>query len=180
MAARSRIAARSCAGRGSASRALAAATARSTWVAPHEGTRPISAPSYGDATTISSSAVTRSSPMGTAISSLIKFDATVPAAMARLPFLDWPGPLAFKHQGAHFDRASGENTMESFEAAVALGYRYLETDAHATADGVLVAFHDDTLDRLTDRTGAICDLPWAEVRSGECGVSKRSPCSRTS
>ncbi len=89
--------------------------------------------------------------------------------MARLPFLDWPGPLAFAHQGAHFDGATGENTgentMESFEAAVALGYRYLETDTHATADGVLVAFHDDSLDRLTDRTGAICDLPWAEVRA---------------
>jgi glycerophosphoryl diester phosphodiesterase len=85
--------------------------------------------------------------------------------MARFPFLDWPGPLAFAHQGAHFDGATGENTMESFEAAVALGYRYLETDTHATADGVLVAFHDDNLDRLTDGTGDICDLPWAEVRA---------------
>jgi glycerophosphoryl diester phosphodiesterase len=55
--------------------------------------------------------------------------------------------------------------MASFEAAVALGYRYLETDAHATADGVLVAFHDDHLDRLTDRTGAIGDLPWSEVQA---------------
>ncbi len=85
--------------------------------------------------------------------------------MARFPFLEWPGPLAFAHQGAHFDGGTGENTMESFEAAVALGYRYLETDTHATADGVLVAFHDDNLDRLTDRTGAIGDLPWADVRA---------------
>jgi glycerophosphoryl diester phosphodiesterase len=85
--------------------------------------------------------------------------------MARFPFLDWPGPLAFAHQGAHADGVAGENTMASFEAAVALGYRYLETDAHATADGVLVAFHDDHLDRLTDRAGAISDLPWSEVRA---------------
>jgi glycerophosphoryl diester phosphodiesterase len=83
--------------------------------------------------------------------------------MARFPFLDWPGPLAFAHQGAHAADRAGENTMASFDAAVALGYRYLETDAHATSDGVLVAFHDDHLDRLTDRTGAIGDLPWAEV-----------------
>jgi glycerophosphoryl diester phosphodiesterase len=87
--------------------------------------------------------------------------------MASFPFLDWPGPLAFAHQGAHAEGGPGENTMAAFEAAVALGYRYLETDAHVTDDGVLVAFHDDRLDRLTDRTGVIGDLPWAEVRAAK-------------
>jgi glycerophosphoryl diester phosphodiesterase len=53
--------------------------------------------------------------------------------------------------------------MAAFEAAVRLGYRYLETDVHVTADGVLVAFHDDTLDRASDGTGRISELPWAEV-----------------
>jgi glycerophosphoryl diester phosphodiesterase len=85
--------------------------------------------------------------------------------MARFSFLDWPGPLAFAHQGAHDEGGPGENTMAAFEAAVAKGYRYLETDAHATADGVLVAFHDDRLDRLTDRAGVIGKLPWSEVRA---------------
>jgi glycerophosphoryl diester phosphodiesterase len=85
--------------------------------------------------------------------------------VSSFPFLDWPGPLAFAHQGAHSPDGPGENTMAAFEAAVRQGYRYLETDAHATADGVLVAFHDDRLDRLTDRTGLIGDLPWAEVRA---------------
>src|SRR5690606_22722332 len=83
--------------------------------------------------------------------------------MGAFPFLDWPGPLAFAHQGAHSPGGPGENTMAAFEAAVALGYRYLETDVRATADGVLVAFHDDRLDRLTDRAGAIGDLAWREV-----------------
>jgi glycerophosphoryl diester phosphodiesterase len=85
--------------------------------------------------------------------------------MTDFPFLDWPGPLAFAHQGAHTPDGPGENTMAAFERAVALGYRYLETDAHVTADGVLVAFHDDRLDRLTDRAGVIGDLPWAEVKA---------------
>jgi len=85
--------------------------------------------------------------------------------VSSFPFLDWPGPLAFAHQGAHSPDGPGENTMAAFEAAVRQGYRYLETDAHATADGVLVAFHDDRLDRLTDRAGLIGDLPWAEVRA---------------
>ncbi len=76
-------------------------------------------------------------------------------------FLDHPTPIAFAHRGgaSHFP----ENSLRAFEYAVDLGYRYLETDAHATADGVLVAFHDKTLDRVTDRTGAIASLPASEV-----------------
>jgi glycerophosphoryl diester phosphodiesterase len=52
---------------------------------------------------------------------------------------------------------------------VDLGYRYLETDVHATADGVLVAFHDHVLDRVTDLTGRIAQLPYAEVARARIG-----------
>ena len=81
--------------------------------------------------------------------------------MAPFPFLDHPGPIPFAHRGGASE-APG-NTLPAFEHAVRLGYRYLETDVHATSDGVLVAFHDDRLDRVTDRTGAIAELPWSEV-----------------
>jgi glycerophosphoryl diester phosphodiesterase len=76
-------------------------------------------------------------------------------------FLDHPTPIAFAHRGGagHFP----ENSWRAFEHAVQLGYGYLETDAHSTADGVLVAFHDKKLDRVTDRTGAIASLPASEV-----------------
>jgi glycerophosphoryl diester phosphodiesterase len=63
--------------------------------------------------------------------------------------------------------------MPAFEGAVRLGYRYLETDVHATADGVLVAFHDSRLDRVTDRAGVIAELPWSEVRLAK--VDGREP-----
>ena len=83
------------------------------------------------------------------------------------PYLDHPGVLPFAHRGGASD--APENTMPAFANAVALGYRYLETDTHVTADGVLVAFHDDVLDRVTDRTGRISELPWAEVAEARIG-----------
>ncbi|QYG92856.1 glycerophosphodiester phosphodiesterase [Iamia sp. SCSIO 61187] len=84
-------------------------------------------------------------------------------------FLEHAGPLAFAHRGAHRAEGPGENTLAAFAAAVDLGYRYLETDVHLTADGVVVAFHDDHLDRVTDRAGAISDLSWAEVQRARVG-----------
>ncbi len=58
-----------------------------------------------------------------------------------------------------------ENTMVAFQGAVDLGYRYLETDLHATADGVLVCVHDDTLDRTTEATGPVTQRHLADLQS---------------
>lgn len=90
------------------------------------------------------------------------------------PFLDHPGPIAFAHRGGAGD--APENTLAAFAAAVRLGYRYLETDVHATADGILVAFHDERLDRVTDRRGLVAELPWAEVARAR--VAGREPIPR--
>jgi glycerophosphoryl diester phosphodiesterase len=91
--------------------------------------------------------------------------------------LDQPGSvIAMAHRGGarHPDLHGVENTLHAFRHAVALGYRYLETDVHLTRDGRLVAFHDDVLDRMTDRPGAIASLhsdELAEVRiAGEHAV----------
>jgi len=59
--------------------------------------------------------------------------------------------------------------MRAFEYAVDLGYRYLETDAYATRDGVLVSFHDDRLDRVTDSKGQVEALTWNEIKSARIG-----------
>ena len=77
------------------------------------------------------------------------------------PYLRDERPLAFAHRGGGLE--APENTMAAFERAVGMGFRYLETDAHLTRDGVVVAIHDPVLDRLTDRCGRIADLDWEEV-----------------
>ncbi|MDQ3738912.1 MAG: glycerophosphodiester phosphodiesterase [Actinomycetota bacterium] len=77
------------------------------------------------------------------------------------PYLDWPGPIAMAHRGGASD--APENTMPAFQSAVDLGYRYVETDAQATADGVVLAFHDDDLQRTCSRPGRISTLPIDDV-----------------
>jgi glycerophosphoryl diester phosphodiesterase len=87
------------------------------------------------------------------------------------PFLDWDGPIPFAHRGGAGDQP--ENTLPAFQHAVDLGYVYLETDVHATADGVLVAFHDPDLSRTCGRPGHIAELSWNEV--GAARVAGREP-----
>ncbi|HZB21896.1 MAG TPA: glycerophosphodiester phosphodiesterase [Blastococcus sp.] len=82
-------------------------------------------------------------------------------------FLDGPTPLAMAHRGGAIEHL--ENTMPAFQACVDLGYRYLETDVRVTADGVLVVFHDPTLERVTDRTGRVEALSWTEVSEARIG-----------
>ena len=62
-----------------------------------------------------------------------------------------------------------ENTLAAFGHAVEVGCTYLETDVHATSDGVLVAFHDPILDRVTESGGVIAAMPWHKVKQAKVG-----------
>jgi glycerophosphoryl diester phosphodiesterase len=83
------------------------------------------------------------------------------------PYLDHAEPIALAHRGG--GEPGRENSMAAFEDAVRVGFRYLETDLRVTRDGMLVAFHDAALDRVTDRSGAIAELSWDEVRRARIG-----------
>ena len=87
------------------------------------------------------------------------------------------GVIAFAHRGgAYHPEIEGlENTLAAFRHAVDLGYRYLETDVHVTRDGVLLAFHDAVLDRVTDRRGAVAELTYADVRLARVGGREEVP-----
>ncbi|SDW97636.1 glycerophosphoryl diester phosphodiesterase [Arthrobacter sp. yr096] len=77
------------------------------------------------------------------------------------------GPLAFAHRGFSLDGL--ENSMAAFRAAVELGTVHLETDVHTTSDGVLLVFHDSSLDRVTDSAGDIASLTASEVSAARIG-----------
>ncbi|GAA1736476.1 glycerophosphodiester phosphodiesterase [Isoptericola hypogeus] len=99
------------------------------------------------------------------------FDAPRPPGARR-------GVAALAHRG--FARPGGvdnglENSMAAFAAAVDLGFRYVETDAHGTSDGVAVALHDESLDRTTDSRGLVADLPWSVVRRARIGGTEAVP-----
>ena len=105
----------------------------------------------------------------------VSAELTPDTRMTSKAYLNSRAPIAFAHRGAHDGVGVIENTMTAFSAAIDLGYRYIETDAHSTSDGVVVAFHDDRLDRVTDRTGLIRELPWSEVRAARVGEDDHVP-----
>ena len=80
---------------------------------------------------------------------------------------------AFAHRGGASD--APENTLPAFQRAVDLGYVYLETDVHATRDGVLLAFHDSDLSRTCGVEGRIEEMTYAEVRAARVGGREPIP-----
>lgn len=70
-------------------------------------------------------------------------------------------PIILAHRGGADEYP--ENSLESFEKMRDLGFTYIETDTHATADGELVIIHDPTLERTTDGMGPISEKTWSEV-----------------
>ena len=70
--------------------------------------------------------------------------------------------INYAHRGA--SEYAPENTLSSFYLGFLQGANGVETDVQKTKDGELVLFHDDTVDRVTDGTGKLCDYTLEELR----------------
>jgi len=89
------------------------------------------------------------------------------------PFFALRRPLAIGHRGCAGEVP--ENTIASFERAVADGAVVIETDVHLTRDGAPVLLHDDEVARVTDGRGAVRDLDFDEIRELDAGFHFRAP-----
>ena len=77
--------------------------------------------------------------------------------------------ITYAHRGASEYRP--ENTISSFDLGIEMGATGLECDIQRTKDGMLVIFHDDTLERVTGESGSVCDYTYEELSrfSVKCG-----------
>lgn len=77
-------------------------------------------------------------------------------------------PLLIAHRGGA--GLAPENTLAAFRQAVEVwGADMVELDVHATSDGRCVVIHDATLERTTNGTGRIADLPFDAIRDLDAG-----------
>lgn len=82
-------------------------------------------------------------------------------------------PLVTSHAACKGHAA--ENTLAGVRRALALGADAIEIDVHLTADGVPILMHDDTVDRTTDGTGAVSEMPLVTIRQLDAGARQFVP-----
>ena len=81
-------------------------------------------------------------------------------------------PRVLAHRGLAVD--APENTLLAF-AAASRGCRLIETDVHASADGVAVDRHDPDLTRVAGRAERVDSAhPWQSLRRSIWGMSRAS------
>ncbi len=77
-------------------------------------------------------------------------------------------PLVIGHRGA--PRVAMENTLASFEAAIASNVDMIELDVQVSSDGHLIIFHDDDFKSLVGDDRLLSEIPFEEIL--EIGLSK--------
>ena len=75
--------------------------------------------------------------------------------------------LVVGHRGA--PSRAPENTLASFQAALAIGVDAIELDVHLSRDGHLVVIHDENLARTTNGQGLVHEHTMAELKALDAG-----------
>ncbi|MGV8968894.1 MAG: glycerophosphodiester phosphodiesterase family protein [Microbacteriaceae bacterium] len=82
-------------------------------------------------------------------------------------YFSLPSPRVIAHRGLSLDVP--ENTIASFTAAATLGVSHIETDVHASSDGVAIISHDSLLERVAARPGSVADFTARELSTIDLG-----------
>lgn len=83
------------------------------------------------------------------------------------PYFDVDVPTVIGHRGSAGTHP--ENTLDGFAAALEAGAQILESDIHVTRDGVPILLHDPSVARVTEGTGDVAALDWAQVAALDAG-----------
>src|SRR5690625_7978490 len=62
-----------------------------------------------------------------------------------------------------------ESTLSSYNLGEQMHADYIKIELQMTKDGVLIAMHDETVDRTTNGTGAVTDFTLAEIKQLDAG-----------
>jgi len=73
------------------------------------------------------------------------------------------------HRGASGKGHSPENTLSAFREAINIGVDCVECDVHCTKDGHVVIIHDSTLNRTTNKKGAVAEMTLEEIKQADAG-----------
>lgn len=93
-----------------------------------------------------------------------------------LSYFQTTRPHLLAHRGLSQHRSDvDENSISAFEHAIAHGATHIESDVHATKDGVAVLFHDDDLQRVAGLPLKISDLSFAELSQLSLANGSRVP-----
>ena len=77
------------------------------------------------------------------------------------------------HRGASYYEP--ENTLRAFRRALEMGADRIEVDVRLTADGHIIALHDETVDRTTDGNGYARHMTLEEIRRLDAGKGEKIP-----
>lgn len=77
---------------------------------------------------------------------------------------------AINHRGYNFEAT--ENTLKAYKLSKKNGFDFVECDVRFSSDGVAVLFHDDTVDRISEGSGRVCDKTFADLQALDLGGEK--------